>query len=147
MDIVRRNTDYALRMMVNLARHYEKGPESTRTVSNEEDVPYQLACKLMQRLTRAKLVESCMGAKGGYQLSKTPSDINILDIIETIQGPLSVNQCMLKINACTRKSGCPVSGKLKGLQENLNNYLSSITLSELALSREDMQGNKSRKKR
>ena len=52
MDILRRNTDYALRMAVNLARNSNEGPRSTRAVSGEEDVPYQLACKLMQRLVQ-----------------------------------------------------------------------------------------------
>jgi len=145
VDIVRRNTDYALRMMVNLAKHYEKGPESTRSVSIEETVPYQLACKLMQRLNKAKLVESCMGAKGGYRLSKPPTEINILDIIETIQGPVSVNRCLLNLESCKRRGQCPISSKLKGLQENLNSYLSGITLDELALNREDGKVKKGRK--
>lgn len=132
MDIVRRNTDYALRMMVNLARNYEKGPESTRSVAIDEDVPYQLACKLMQRLSKAGFVESCMGAKGGYRLSKMPSQINILEIIETIQGPVSVNRCLLNLGSCKRQGDCPISSRLKGLQEHLNEYLSGINLDELA---------------
>ena len=77
MDILRRNTDYALRLMVSLAREYGKGALATRTLAEDEDVSYQLACKLMQRLHAAKLVESCMGPKGGFRLSRKPADISI----------------------------------------------------------------------
>ena len=90
MDILRRNTDYALRIMVDLAMHWGQESISTRAVSNDMDVPYQLACKLMQKLHKAKLVKSLRGPKGGFRLSKNPSMTNLLKIIETIQGPVSL---------------------------------------------------------
>ncbi|HOV77756.1 MAG TPA: Rrf2 family transcriptional regulator, partial [Sedimentisphaerales bacterium] len=68
MDILRRNTDYALRLMVSLARHGRDASISTRSLAQEQDVPYQLACKLMQQLHAGKLVESYMGARGGFRL-------------------------------------------------------------------------------
>ena len=135
MDVIRRNTDYALRAMVNLAGHYRNEPVSTRTLSDEEEISYQLACKLMQKLHDAKLVESCMGPKGGYQLRSEPAKINILEIIEVIQGPLSFNRCLLSIDACSRKKDCPISKKLADLQKYVGNYLSGITLDELLRSR------------
>lgn len=145
MDILRRNTDYALRMMVNLARNYQKGPESTRSLANAEEVPYQLACKLMQRLSNTGFVESCMGARGGYRLAGKPSDISILDVIEAIQGPVSVNRCLLNVNSCSRQGNCPITARLKGLQENLNSYLSGVKLEELAMSRDNQKTNKASK--
>ena len=135
MDILRRNTDYALRAMVNLDKHYGDGAVSTRTIADDEDIPYQLACKLMQRLHRHKLVESCMGPKGGFRLRRNPSKINLLEVIEAIQGALSLNRCLLGVDTCPRKPTCPVSKKLAGLQVYIGSYLGSITLSELAQSR------------
>ena len=135
MDILRRNTDYALRAIVNLAKRYGDGAVSTRTIADDEDVPYQLACKLMQKLHKNRLVESCMGPKGGFRLSRSPSKINVLEVIEAIQGAPTLNKCLLGVDTCPRKPTCPVSRKLAELQVYMNRYLSSITLSELVQSR------------
>ena len=82
MDILRRNTDYALRMMVNLAMRWEEGLISTRAVSKKMDIPYHLACKLMQKLNKAHLIESNLGPNGGFKLKKAPSMMNLLEIKE-----------------------------------------------------------------
>jgi Rrf2 family protein len=135
MDILRRNTDYALRLMLGLARHQENdGSVSTRLLAEEQDVSYQLACKLMQQLHEAKLVCSCMGPKGGFRLRRRPAEINLLEIIEVVQGPLSLNRCLAKGGACSRSKVCPMRGKISELQGRMGEYLGGITLEELASS-------------
>jgi len=131
MDILRRNTDYALRAMVNLAGHYGENPVSTRDISQSEDISYQLACKLMQKLNNAGLVKSSMGPNGGFVLSRTPGKINLAEIIDAIQGPLSLSRCLLGENVCPKQSSCPITVKLTKLQKNIGDYLQSITLDEL----------------
>jgi Rrf2 family iron-sulfur cluster assembly transcriptional regulator len=145
MDIVRRNTDYALRAMIHLARNYENGPVSSRTIADEEKVPYQLMCKLMQKLNNAGLVTSYMGPKGGFGLSREPSEINILEVIETIQKPISLNRCLLAGDICPRQKQCPVRPKLIDLQEYIGRYLGNITLDELALDNSKMAKKKHKK--
>ena len=135
MDVIRRNTDYALRAIVNLAKNYDKEAVSTRTIAQQENISYQLACKLMQKLHGKKLVESCMGPKGGFRLSREPSKINLLEVIEVIQGPLSFNRCLLAKNACERQSKCPINDKLIELQEHVDTFLSQISMDELLKSR------------
>ena len=131
MDVLRRNTDYALRAMVSLARHWQQEPLSTRTVALEQDVSYQLACKLMQKLHNARIVQSSMGSKGGFRLSREPSKIRVLEVIEAIQGPLRLNKCLLRVDVCPRQKSCTVRAKLAELQKCINNYLDAITLDEL----------------
>lgn len=146
MDILRRNTDYALRAMVNLAGHYGGDPVSTRDIAECEDISYQLACKLMQRLNNAGLVKSTMGPNGGFALSRKPAKINLAEIIVAIQGPLSLNRCLLGKNVCKRQNGCPITVKLTKLQKNISDYLQSITLDEL-LHHQGSKKNKAKNKR
>lgn len=131
MDVVRRNTDYAVRLMVHLAKHYGNGPISTKTAAAEQQVPYQLACKLMQRLNNAKLVTSCMGPKGGFVLATKPSKISLLEVVEAIQGPISINRCVLDRKVCPRNTICAVREKLADIQESMTKELAAITLDEL----------------
>jgi len=148
MDVIRRNTDYAVRLVVHLAKHYGNGPISTRAAATEEHVPYQLACKLMQKLNNAKLVTSCMGPKGGFVLGAEPSKISLLDVVEVIQGPINMNRCLLGEDICPRQTTCAVRGKLANLQKNINSSLAAITLDELThkgLKRKNIRNPKRRK--
>lgn len=135
MDILRRNTDYALRAMLNLAGHYGQEPVSTRQIAEAEDISYELTCKLMQKLHSAGLVQSSMGPNGGFALSKKPDKINMLEIIEAIQGPLSLNRCLLEEDICPNKDGCSITVELAKLQKHIGKYLLGITLDELVQSR------------
>jgi Rrf2 family protein len=130
MNILRQNADYALRVMVNLARNYDNGTVSARLLAEQEDISYQFACKILQRLHKAKLVDSSMGPKGGFSLSRPPDKIELLKVIEAIQGPVRLNKCLSGANACPRRPKCAVSGKLVGLQEYIEDYLRGITLAE-----------------
>jgi len=144
MDILRRNTDYALRAVVNLSSHHANEPVSTKAIAVEEDISYQLACKLMQKLQKAGLVKSCMGPKGGFQLSREPAMISVLEVVEAIQGPISLNRCLLGVDACPKQKDCTLRARLIGLQESIIGYLNGITLDELSSHRRKIKNKKVR---
>lgn len=131
VDILRRNTDYALRLMVGLARNYEGDPVSTRSLAQEQEVSFQLASKLMQRLHDARLVDSCMGPRGGFRLSRAPAEISLLEVVEVIQGPVRLNRCLMSDCACPRGGSCGVRAKITELQGHMEQYLSSVSLGTL----------------
>ena len=133
MDMIRRDTDYALRLMANLAGRLGSAVVSSRILASEEDISYQLACKLLQKLNTAGLVKSQMGPKGGFSLAKKASQITLEQVIEVIQGPVSVNCCLLGKKACDRQSNCNISEKLTNLQDYIEGFLKSVTLKELSV--------------
>ena len=130
MNVVRQNTDYALRALINLAGRYGRDVVPTKVLAEEEDISYQFACKIMQKLQGAKLVRSSMGPRGGFSLSKPPSKVNLLEVIEAVQGPVSLNKCLLTADACKRKPNCPVSKKLAQLQKHIESFLRGVTFDQ-----------------
>ena len=131
MNIFRKNTDYALRMMGNLAGNYGQQAVSVRMLARQEDVSYQFACKILQKLQGAGLVESAMGPAGGYRLCREPEKITMLNVIRAMQGDITVNRCTNKDDNCPRQANCPVSRVLCQLQWNIDEFFAKITLKDL----------------
>lgn len=146
MDIIRRNTDYAFRIMSNLANNFNGELMSARQLAGEGNFSYQLGCKLLQRLRAAKLVESHIGPKGGFSLSRKPSKVSLLEVIEAIQGPVRLNRCLLGADGCEFEAECEISVKLGYLQRYIDGYLGGITLDELVLSRRTEKEQKNSKR-
>ena len=136
MDVLRRNTDYGLRMMVNLAKHSYNGElMSARQLASDGNFSYQLGCKLLQRLHKAELVKSVMGPKGGFKLGRKPSEITLMDVINVLQGGVKMNRCLTGDLGCEFESECEVNTKLACLQLHIEGYLGGITLDEILQSR------------
>ena len=130
MNIVKQNTDYALRAMIHLAGEYGERAVSVRVLSAAGDISYQFACKIMQQLQGAKLVTSTMGPKGGYSLARAPSQINLLEVLSAMQGLPCVNSCILGTTGCSRKPKCVASTKMHELQNYVEKFLTDVTLDE-----------------
>ena len=131
MDVLRKNTDYALRMMGNLAGRHGQEAVSVRVLAREEDVSYQFACKILQKLQAAGLVESEMGPAGGYRLCQEPERLTMLDVVRAMQGDVAVNRCTKTGDTCPRRSKCGVSGKLCELQQHVEAFLAAVKLQDL----------------
>lgn len=84
--------DYACRAMVELATNFSKNvPVSTRHISNHHDIPNKYLTHILLQLKRAELIRSIRGAQGGYLLTRHPSNITLLEIIEAIEGPFTIS--------------------------------------------------------
>jgi len=137
MDVLRRNTDYGLRMMATLAEHFNSSRLiSARQMANDGHFSYQLGCKLLQKLHSAQLVESGMGPKGGFTLSREPSKITLMEIIKVLQGEIRLNRCLPGGHGCEFESDCEINTRLSCLQLYINGYLDGITLAEIVRAKE-----------
>ncbi|MBP8303672.1 MAG: Rrf2 family transcriptional regulator [Phycisphaerae bacterium] len=131
MDLIRRNTDYAIRAMAHLAASYGKGPVSAAVIAADQEVSCALVSKVLQRLQKAGLVKSSMGARGGFELAREPRRTTLLEVIEAVQGKVSLNRCLVHGQACTRRKVCSVRPRLVRIQESLVETLDQTTLGEL----------------
>jgi Rrf2 family protein len=131
MDVIRRNTDYGLRAMINLAGRAPREAVSAKVLAEQEEVSYQLICKLLQKLQRAGYIKSLMGPSGGYRMAKPASEVTLGEIVDLLQGPVVINRCVIDDDACSRKHSCVVSASLRKIQRELEGYLSNVTLAQL----------------
>ncbi len=131
MEIIGADTDYAMRALVHLALNRGKSPVATKTLAGAQDIPLEFAYKILQKLTKAGLTRRYMGTQGGFALAHAPEQINLLEVIEAIQGPVAVRKCCLGLDNCPRSSSCIVLPKLETLQASLKRSLKDITLAEV----------------
>jgi len=80
---------YALRAMMMLARHTDQGAIRIRDIAYEEGLPEKFLELILLELKNARIVESVRGAKGGYQLRRSPGEIQLSEIIRLVDGPLA----------------------------------------------------------
>ncbi len=129
MEVIRRNTDYGLRMMVAIAKRFKNEEVmSARQLTSDCNFSYELGRKLLQRLYKAGFVNSAMGLKGGFTLSRKPSEITLMEIINILQGDIYLNECLDDGKGCEFEPECGVNSALAFVQQQLHDYLHSITL-------------------
>ena len=132
MEIIRRNTDYGLRMMVALSKRSGDGELMSATqLVRESNISYEVGRKLLQKLRNAKLVKSVMGSKGGFKLNRKPSEISLRNVINILQGEIYMNKCLAENQSCEFESNCQVNNELALLQQLLGDYLENITMEEI----------------
>lgn len=127
---ITRETDYAIRCIL----HMSKQPDTLHMITDiaqQQDVPKSFLAKILQKLAKADIVVSTRGVKGGFTLSRKPSHITLLNIIEAVQGPLSVNICVMDNKSCPRNGVCSVHPIWVDIREFLNKKLGEYTFKQI----------------
>jgi Rrf2 family protein len=107
MEITRR-TDYAIRILMELAKGGEGATISVRSIADRQQVPYAFARGIQRDLVVADLVRSRRGATGGISLARPAAEISLLDVIQAVQGPIATSMCTTDPGWCARMGGCSV---------------------------------------
>lgn len=128
---VTRKADYAIRCVLHLSRD-PKAVTSVEEISKAMFVPKTFLAKILQSLMKAGLVRSVRGVKGGFQLARKPKDINLLDVIEAIQGPSAPNLCAVDKRMCKLSGGCTVHPVWIKIKETVEKELRKKTFAELS---------------
>ncbi len=128
-----KKTDYALMAMKHLALHGDRGAASAREISEQYDIPSELMAKVLQRLVRRGLLASHQGTRGGYLLSRPASEISIADVIQAVDGPLTVTACSTDDQGCVQYSKCNVRDPLWRIKDRILQSLAGCTLAEIVV--------------
>ena len=105
---ITRQADYALRAMLYLARLEPNQRAATSQIAEEMEIPPSFLAKIISQLSIAGLIHTSRGARGGVSLARKPLDINLLDVVEAIDGPISLNECVADPNVCSFGDNCPI---------------------------------------
>ncbi|MSO57000.1 MAG: Rrf2 family transcriptional regulator [Acidobacteria bacterium] len=127
-----KKADYALIAMKHLALRPEQAALSAREIAEQYDIPVELMAKVLQRLAREGLLASHQGTRGGYHLSRPPSEISVADVIQAIDGPLTVTACSTEEENCEQYSKCSVRDPLWKIKERILVALQACSVTELA---------------
>jgi Rrf2 family protein len=131
-----KKADYALIAMKHLAVLGDRGSQgssSAREIAEQYDVPIELMAKVLQRLVRRRLLVSHQGTRGGYQLARLPGLISVADVIQAIEGPVTVTACTTDDGQCEQFSKCNVRDPLYKVRDRILAALGECTIAELAL--------------
>ena len=102
-------TDYGTVVLAHLAKNPES-LSSAADVAAATGIALPTVSKLLKTLTRAELVNSTRGAHGGYSLARSPGDISAADVIDALEGPVSITECSSADSHCDYESFCNIGG-------------------------------------
>jgi Rrf2 family protein len=105
---ITRQADYAVRAVLYLARLGSEGRASTAQIAREQQIPTTFLAKIVSQLAAVGVVRATRGAGGGVTLARAPENISLLEIVETIDGPMALNECVIEPQRCPMSSDCPV---------------------------------------
>ena len=122
---------YATRAMIELALHHGKEPLPLKTIEKNQGISRKYLTQLMGGLKVAGLVVVVRGKKGGYMLARHPSEITMADILFSVEGDMSLVDCVKDHRLCYRSDECLAIPTWVGLSQVIKDYLESTTLGEV----------------
>jgi Rrf2 family protein len=127
-----KKADYALIAMKHLALRGPDGSASAREIAEQYDIPLELMAKVLQKLVRRGLLSSHQGTRGGYHLARGPEAISVADVIQAIEGPVTVTACSVDDERCDQYAKCNVRDPLWRVRARILSALGECTVAELA---------------
>jgi Rrf2 family iron-sulfur cluster assembly transcriptional regulator len=105
---ITRQADYAIRAVRYLSKQGSEKRIATSKVASEMKIPPSFLAKIISQLSIAGLLHTSRGARGGVSLAREPKDISLLDVVEAIDGPILLNECVGTNKPCSFEQDCLV---------------------------------------
>ena len=127
--------EFGIRGVSVLAEEYGHGPVSLNEICRRRGIARQYLVKIFGALSRAGLIMPVRGKRGGYVLARQPSQITLLEIIETVEGPIALNFCQYMPPRC-QDQDCPLRPVWQNLQDTTRKTLGSVTMASCTAAHE-----------
>ena len=123
-------TDYGTVLLAHLAEN-QVTVCSAADVAQATGIAVPTDSKLLKSLARAELVTSTRGANGGYRLARPPQQISAADVIDALEGPVSITECSSSDSDCEHEGVCSVGGAWQRINVAIRRALQDVTLNDL----------------
>ena len=130
---ITRSGEYGLRGLLFLAKQPADRVSLVSEISKDQNIPETFLAKIFQRLSKAGLLRSIRGAKGGFSLGKPANEITMREIIEALEGPIALSRCLLKRGECEEEKICPLHPVWGEVQQRFVEILDNTTMEDLAV--------------
>ncbi len=124
--------------MTHLAKLGPKRLASAREIAEEYGIPMALLMNVLKELASAGYVRSVRGAHGGYRLARSPAEVNFIGLLETLEGPMKLAECVLgEVNdadvhaTCKVMPHCPIADPVHRVHRRIRDFLSNLTLADV----------------
>ena len=124
---ITRQADYAVRAVLYLAKMGPDRRAATSQIAEDQQIPPSFLAKIVSQLSVAGLLQTSRGARGGVSLARTPDQISLLEVVEAIDGPIYLNECVANTGACTFGDTCPIGPVWCDAQSELITRLKTTT--------------------
>jgi Rrf2 family protein len=128
---ITRQADYAIRAILYLSQIGQDRPVATRTIAREKQIPPSFLAKIVSQLSLVGLLQTSRGATGGVQLSRPPSLITLLEVVEAIDGPILLNDCVGTRSSCALQDSCPAHPIFCQIRAELVERMKNVTFEDM----------------
>ena len=122
---------YGLRTLVDIALHQDKGAVTLNDIARRQEISVKYLWQVINPLKTSGLLSVMRGAKGGYMLAKRPEEIDMLEVVTTLEGPMSVVDCLTRDDVCDRIDTCVARSVWMEVNQAVEKSLKGITLAEV----------------
>jgi len=132
-------TDYSIVIMTNMVMKNEKAMYTSKELAEVTSIPLPTVTRILKMLSNGELLESQRGAQGGYSLTKNAKDISVAEVIEAMEGPISLTECASDDCGCSYESDCAVGKPWQKINKAIRGVLRNINLAEMGIKDESQQ--------
>lgn len=128
---INRQTDYAIRIILYLAKEPLGTRIPSKKIRDEMLIPKALTPQIVAELAHAEFITTYPGRDGGVELSRAPEDVNMWDIINLFEGPVYLSECLVQGQSCPFQDKCPVRLRWNPLHDVIRREMEKVTFADL----------------
>jgi len=122
---------YGLRTLMDIATHQTAGPVNLGDIAERQGISAKYLWQIVNLLKTAGFVRGTRGPKGGYILLRDPANITLLDVVQILEGPVTLVECVDRADFCPRSGNCVAQSVWSEVSEAIRDSLQKITLAEI----------------